>query len=310
MNNVLQIKKQIIDIIGYDSGWGCCDFGCEDGPAALSADTILQSLAASGVGAQWTGALGLKFLSDHASMDDKAKTLPHVLTALHRLHARVHDSVKQGRVPAVIGGDHSSAIGTFSGVTNALKAQGRFGLIWIDAHLDSHTPETSWQGKFGGWWHGQPVAALTGHGVPEFVALGGLMAKINPAHMSIIGAHSFEPAEKEYVERQRIRVYYLDEVHQRGFNTVFAEAMIRANQDTAGFGLSIDLDAFRPEDAPGVGAAEDTGMAAADVLPVLSGVGRHAAFRALEIVELNPHRDAAGKTAALAESLFKYIFKN
>lgn len=303
----MQNRKLLIDIIGYDCGWGCADYGCEDGPAKIDIAQILQATRHHNT--RWLGPLGIKSLGAHDVLDNKQKTLPLLQEALRRLAARAGDAAAAGRIPVTVGGDHSSAIATFSAVTAARGNAGRFGLIWMDAHMDAHTAETSYQGKWGGWWHGQPLAALTGQGLPAFTHLCGNMAKIRPEHVSIIGPHSFEPAEENYVKEKGIRVYQLAEVQQRGFKTVFAEALARATTGTDGFGLSIDLDGFRGADAPGVGTAEADGMGADEVLPILESLALHPLFQALEIVEFNPHNDIDHKTAQLVTRLFSSIFK-
>jgi arginase len=296
------------EIIGFDSGWGCRDWRCEDGPHALPADLILQSLNRADVSAKWRGPMGLKNLARHADMNTKEKSLPVVMEGLRRLSGLTRNAVEQGHIPVVIGGDHSSAVGTWSGAITGANAANAFGLIWLDAHLDAHTYATSGEGKWGGWWHGQPVAALTGHGIPEFVNMAAPGRKISPKHMSMIGIHSFEPAEKAYVERHGIRVYYLDEVKKRGFETVFAEALARASAGTKGFGLTVDIDCFHAEDAPGVGTPEGDGMRAAEVLPIIKSLARKPGFKALEIAEFNPHNDPDGRTARLVQKLIESTF--
>ncbi|MEZ0260456.1 MAG: arginase [Alphaproteobacteria bacterium] len=297
-----------VEVIGFDSGWGCRDFRTEDGPHQLRAHTCMATLRDCGVKPVWRGPLGLKFLGNHAELNTKEKTLPNTLASLRRLSGTVKRSVEQGNIPVVIGGDHSSAIGTWSGAVEATKSNGKFGLIWLDAHLDSHTYDTSYQGKWGGWWHGQPVTAILGHGLQQFRQLGGLQPKISAQHLSIIGPHSFEPAEEEFVRANGVRVYYLAEVEARGFKACYDEALARATTGTDAFGLTIDLDAFRPEDSPGVGSPEDKGLKAADVLPALRSIGWQKGFRALEIAEFNPHQDKGGKTVQLIEKLMENVF--
>jgi len=296
------------EIIGFDSGWGCANFRCEDGPTSVNASAILASLAANNVAAKWLGPLGLKFLGRHEDVKIKMDSLATVLTGLHRLSNTVRTSVENGNVPIVIGGDHSSAIGTWSGVVAAKKAHGKFGLIWVDAHMDCHTIETSYQGKWGGWWHGQPVTALTGHGLPDLQHVGGIVPKISPRNISIIGAHSYEPAEVAFAAREGIRVFFLEEVQQRGFKACFDEALARANDGTDAFGLTIDMDCFRPEDSPGVGSAEDTGLVAAEVVPILKSIARNPRFAALELAEFNPHQDKLNKTGQLIENIIESCF--
>lgn len=296
------------EIIGYDSGWGSRDYLCEDGPGAVSADQILHTLRHLGVNAKWRGPLGIKFLGRHDLLNTKEKTLPPLVEGLKRLFNHVKYAIENKCIPIVIGGDHSSAIGTWAGAASALHAHQNFGLIWLDAHLDAHTYETSCHGKWGGWWHGQPVSALIGHGLPELKKIGGIKPKISPKHMSIIGVHSFEQEEQDFVKRHNVRIYYLEEVEKRGFKAVYLEALQRATDGTAGFGLTVDLDCFDPHAAPGVGTAEDKGMNPTEVLPIIRSVARHPLFKALEIAEFNPHNDKGGKTRILLEKIIESAF--
>jgi arginase len=303
-----QDNRLTVDIIGYDSGWGSRDYGCEDGPLKFPYDQLIARLAQQDVRTDWHAPLGLKHLAVHDDLASKDMTLPVLQEGLRRLALRVATSAENRHIPLVIGGDHASAMGTWPAVVKAKKARENFGLIWIDAHLDAHTYKTSAEGKWGGWWHGQPIAALTGHGLPALTGICGQGPKLSPQHICIIGPHSFEPAEKAFVERHGIRVYYFDEVQKRGFKAVFAEALARARGGTEGFGLSIDLDGFAPEDAPGVATREEVGIMASEALPALRGIGRLPDFCALEIVEFNPHRDVDGKTARLMLDLITGIF--
>lgn len=297
-----------VEIIGYDCGWGCRDWRCEDGPAGVQPDEILRVLRDRDIAATWRGSLGLKSLGDHADVKTKSDGLPLLLESVRRLSDTVMNAARQGRIPVVIGGDHSSAIGTWSGLAAAKGSFGKFGLIWLDAHLDAHTLETSHQGKWGGWWHGQPVTALMGHGLAALQHVGGLAPKIAPQHLTLIGPHSFEPGEQDFVTRQKIRVHYLPETRARGFAACYAEALARATDGTEGFGLTIDLDAFRPEDAPGVGTTESEGLAAAEVLAAIRGIGRNPLFCGLEIAEFNPHQDRMNKTRQLIVNIIESVF--
>jgi len=297
-----------VDIIGYDSGWGCLNYKCEDGPTSLPVDAILHKLRHLGVEAKWRGPLGLKFLGKHDALNTKEKTLPLVVEGLRRLFSHVKVAVEKKTIPVVIGGDHTSAIGTWSGAATALKAQQKFGLIWLDAHLDAHTYETSKHGKWGGWWHGQPVSALIGEGLPELTGIGGLKAKLSPQHISMIGIHSFEPEEMEFAHKHGIKVYSLEEVTRRGFKAVYDEALQRATTGTDGFGLTVDIDCFNPEDAPGVGTPEVIGLDPAEVLPIMKAIARHPQFTALEIAEFNPHNDKNNKTRDLIGKILESVF--
>lgn len=297
-----------VEIIGYDSGWGCKDYGCEDGAEAVPIERALHTLRHLDIEARWRGTLSIKFLGKHEELTTKEKTLPLVIEANRRLFNHVKHAVENNHTPIVLGGDHSCAIGTWSGVVSAMEAAQNFGLIWMDAHLDAHTAESAHEGKWGGWWHGQPVSALIGEGMLNLRNLGGTEAKISPKHISLIGVRSFEPAEEEFIKKHGIRVFFMDEVKKRGFDAVFADALARATNGTKGFGISIDMDSFDPEEAPGVGSPEKDGLRSADVLPTLKALGRHALFRGLEVVEINPHKDKTGKTALLAKKIIDNVF--
>ncbi len=297
-----------IEFIGYDSGWGSREYGCEDGPAAILIEKLMLKLRHFGLDPLNRGTIAAKFLGKREEHNAKDKTLSHVVESCRRLCNHVRHAIEHGRMPVVFGGDHTSAIGTWSGVTGALKAHENFGLIWIDAHLDCHTNETSRSGKYGGWWHGQVITSLLGHNIHELSNVGGTCAKLSPQHISIIGAHSFEPEEKEFVEKHDIRVFDREEVRRRGFGAVFAEACERATAGTAGFGISIDLDVFDIDEAPGVGAPEDGGLTGDEVLPIIKSIARDPAFRALEIVEFNPHRDKDHKTRTLIDKIVSAVF--
>lgn len=304
----MQDESLKVEIIGYDSGWGCGNWGCEDGPLAVAADSLLQRLARQNVRAKWRGPLGIKFLGDHRAVSTKEEALPPLLTGVRRLAQTVKNAIENGHIPVVIGGDHTGALGTWSGASTAINSPKNFGLIWIDAHLDAHTPETAHEGKWGGWWHGQPVSALMGHGLMELKSVSGNFPKLSPQHMSMIGIHSFEPGEQEFVKRHNIRVYYLEEVQKRGFKAVFEESLQRATSGTGGFGLTIDLDGFCAEDAPGVGTPEGDGLKAVEVLPIVRSLAYHKGFKALEIAEFNPHNDKENRTALLIERLVESVF--
>lgn len=308
MTALINDNRRSVDIIGYDCGWGCANYACEDGPAHIPLDAVLHALRQGGFAPHWHGSLGIKALGSHAQLTTKEQTLPLLKEALDRLSQSTAESAGRQHIPLVFGGDHSSAIGTWSGIVHARHAHQRFGLVWIDSHLDCHTVATAHQGKWGGWWHGQPVAALLGHGLKDFTHLSDAAAKISASHLSIIGAHSYEPAETAFVEKMGVTVYTLDTVRKRGFAAVFAEAYERATKDTLGWGLSIDLDAFHPATAPGVGTDEADGMMPEEVLPVLRNTGSRPGFSGLEIAEFNPHRDKNHKTGNLIEKLIQNIF--
>ena len=217
----------------------------------------------------------------------------------------VNISLNNGDFPVTIGGDHSMAIGTWSAVTHHFKAQEKFGLIWIDAHMDSHTPETSGSGAY----HGMPLATLLGFGDPDLCSIFSSDAKLAPEHVCLIGIRSFEKAEKELLDKLGVKVFYMDDVKEHGISKIFHQALQIANNGTKAYGVSIDLDGFDPTDAPGTGSLEDDGILAQELLAELQNIKGDTRLKALEIAEYNHLLDKNEKTAILMRDIINNITK-
>lgn len=271
-------------------GAGALDPGCKDGPAAFRRywDRHSHSRYAVLSWEQMPEGLctGTTLLSTVASV---SRWLAGVTRRLAQ---------REGRF-VVIGGDHSCAIGTWSGVSEAMRPFGALGLIWIDAHMDMHVPETTHSGAV----NGMPVAALLGHGAPELIDLAGGRSAIDPRHVCLVGARSFEPEEIVFARKHGVRVIDMDEVTHRGVADALAEARAIAGGADAGFGVSLDLDAFDSVDAPGVGTPVPGGIRAHEFLDLWPDYIRDPACRGVEIVEYNPSRDQGERTIQLLGTL-------
>ncbi|MGR0115952.1 arginase [Ralstonia pseudosolanacearum] len=288
----------IIDLIGAAIGCGARDDGCKDGPRALLQAGAQQRLQTPDTHGGLVHGIELATPAGH-SRAARLAALPGVAGFSRALADATAHSVHEGHVPVVIGGDHSCAIGTWSGVASALRPAGPLGLIWIDAHLDSHTPQSSDSGAI----HGMPLAALLGHGARELTQVRDTHPKLLPQHVVVIGARSYEPAERALIDQLGVRVIDAAEVARSGLRAVMAEAIRIAAADTAAFGVTVDLDAFDPVVAPGVGSPEPGGLTGQDMTQALAACARHARFAAFELVEYNPRHDKGGITARLALDL-------
>lgn len=285
-----------IRAIGAASGWGAQDHGCMDGPDALRETGIVPRLLERGVPISWQETL--------RPAGDGIAPLPIVHELCARLAQEVAGIIADGGLPLVIGGDHSCAIGTWSGAWLAQREKGPLGLIWIDAHMDSHTPETTPSGAL----HGMPLAVLMGYGEPSLVNLVAPQPKLLPQHLCIVGVRSFEEGETELLKRLGVRVFFNEEVERRGLAAVLEEALEIVQSGTAGFGVSIDLDAINPSESPGVGSPATDGMHAGSLLHALRRLNRHPNLIAVELAEYNPYRDRGGLTAHQAEAILAALF--
>ncbi|MBI1326636.1 MAG: arginase [Alphaproteobacteria bacterium] len=280
--------------IGYDSGWGNKDYGCQDGPLALEKKLGVESIGAS-------------MLAQRAAYQTKESCLPLLLASLGLLKEAVTDALQKKEIPVVFGGDHTCAVATWSAVAEFYAGK-ECGLLWLDAHLDAHTAATAHEGKWGGWWHGMPIAALTGGEKDVFKDIAGGKQQIKPKNLEQIGIRSFEPAEEKYVQAHNIAVTYAQDIAAGGFVQCFHDKLERIVASTDIFGISIDLDGFDPRDVPGVGTPEEGGIRLAEALETLKDLGRHEKLVAVEIVEFNPHHDENNKTLDAIEKLLDTIF--
>lgn len=290
-----------ITFIGSASGWGAQIRGTEQGPTALKESGVLSSLTFSWT---WKETLYPLKTTQEITLSPGIATFPYIKDICVRIARSVDHTLQNQEFPVVIGGDHGIAMGTWAGVVHALKAKEKFGLIWLDAHMDAHTMETTPSQAY----HGMPVAALLGFGDHALVNLLETGPVLNPAHVCLIGIRSFEEGEAALLERLGARIYDMDDVRSRGFESIFEEALAYVKQGTEGFGLSIDMDGFDPEEAPGVGTPEPHGLKAAEVIPALCLLQNDPSFKALEIVEYNPERDKDNKTLSLVQNLLSTIF--
>jgi arginase len=272
-----------VQIIGAAWGLGGAEPGCAEAPEAL-APLLEARLETCGIEARVGPMLR------PAAGERRKQAAVSRLCGL--LAAAVADCLRAGRLPCVLGGDHSCAGGTWSGVARTLH--GELGLVWIDAHMDSHTPGTSHTGRL----HGMPLAWLLGQ---DDDPLYGLSAGVlNPGQVALVGVRSFEPEEAARLAALGVRVFHMEEVRRRGLQPVLAQALAIARAGTQGFGISIDLDVVAPDEAPGVGTPVAGGMAGKDLAQALSGIGGRPDLLAVELVEYAPRLDPDGRSARVA----------
>lgn len=225
------------------------------------------------------------------------QAMAEVASFSESLAAKVRASIQAHRFPVVVGGDHSCAIGTWSGVASAIP--GDLGLIWIDAHMDSHTPETTETGAI----HGMPLASLLGYGDSRLTGVLSSKPKLKPENLALIGVRSFEQGEEALLDQLGVRVFKMTEVRARGFQNCFDQALSIASGNGRSFGVSLDLDGFDPKEVAATGVLCPDGLFVKEVKEALAGLRGHAQLVGLEIVEYNPALDVDGRTFECIVSL-------
>lgn len=281
--------KRQYHVIGACSCWGAQIHACERGPEDLVEGLVFERLLKKGISIREVEMLYPDKLARNENIP-LANTLPLIRDFNLQVVQAVRKAIKNNSFPIVIGGDHSVAIGTW----NAFDVP--FGLIWIDAHLDAHTPKTTPSGAY----HGMPIAALLGFGPPEMAHLLKKQPVIKPQNLAFIGVRSFEEGETALLKGLNVKIYFMEEVEKRGLKAILPEAIAHVTRDVHHYGVSLDLDAFSVEEAPGVGSPEKGGIRKNELLPLLSQIGKDQRLIGFELVEFNPDRDIDYKTRELA----------
>jgi arginase len=209
-------------------------------------------------------------------------------------------AVREERFPLVLGGDHSVAAGTIAGVSNAYRQQEKkIGVIWVDAHADMNTPETSPSGNV----HGMPLACCIGEGPAELTGILGYAPKVEPRNVVLVGIRDVDLSERSGVRASGVNAFTMRDIDERGMRDVMEEALVLAGADTAGVHLSLDMDAVDPDEAPGVGTPVRGGITYREAHLAMEIVCDSGQLTSMEVVEVNPVLDSANRTALLAVEL-------
>ncbi|HSW69476.1 MAG TPA: arginase [Gammaproteobacteria bacterium] len=289
-------NNKSIHLLGYASGLAGATPGSAEGPRTIKNSSYLSILTDHGLILKWENLIQSKRQNE--------SVLSQVIQLCSEL-AESSAKLSEDKKPfVVLGGDHTSAIGTWSGVVHAKRKEGPVGLIWIDAHMDSHTPKTSLTGNL----HGMPLASLLGQGEKSLTQLCDDLPKFLPENICLIGIRSYEEGEACLLKDLNVKIFYMDEVKQRGMKAVLADAIKIVTRNTIGYGLSVDIDSMDPHDAPGTGVPEPNGISANDLCDALKGLAADSRLIGAEIVEFDPTRDFEHKTEKLVMKLISTIY--
>jgi arginase len=208
--------------------------------------------------------------------------------------------MSDGRTPLVLGGDHSIAVGTLSGVSKYFHdADRKIGLLWMDAHADMNTPESSPSGNV----HGMPLACCVGVGPEAMTRIFGFAPKVDPENVALVGIRDVDLLERGVVRDTRVRAFTMRDIDERGMRAVMDEAIAIVSNGTAGFHLSLDMDFVDPEYAPGVGTPVRGGVTYREAHLAMELICDAARMVSMEVVEVNPVIDEVNRTADLAVEL-------
>jgi arginase len=232
--------------------------------------------------------------------EKRAKYLQEIAETCQDIAKTVEKSLTEGFLPVVLGGDHSIAAGVAAGVAGHFrKDKKQIGYLWLDAHGDMNTPDSSPSGNI----HGMPLAAIMGYGADELVNLGGFKPKAEPGNIVIVGARDLDAQERRIVKKSGIHVFTMRDIDERGMREVMADALKYAMDDTDGIAVSLDMDFVDPADAPGVGTPVRGGVTYREAHLAMEMIADSEAMVSLEVVEINPILDEHNRTALLGVEL-------
>src|SRR5271169_6577805 len=299
------ISSRKIVVIGVPLDLGQSRRGVDMGPSAVRVAGLEARLEALGHVVEDAGNIAVAIPEQKKEGSPNAKYLKEI-TATCTKHAElVLKTLEAGRVPVVLGGDHSVAAGTVAGVAEFYRRQNqKIGLIWIDAHTDINTPDSSPSGNV----HGMPLAAIMGLGPPELSNIFDFSPKVTPENCVLVGVRDIDAIEKENVRKTGIHVFTMRDIDERGMRTVMEEALRAAGRGTAGYHISLDMDWVDPEDAPGVGTPVRGGATYREAHLAMEILADHGRLLSFEVVEVNPVIDEHNRTAELAVELICSAF--
>jgi arginase len=228
--------------------------------------------------------------------DPHVKYLEPIVQVSELLANAVTEALQTGEFPLILGGDHSIALGSITGVA---RVHHDIGIIWVDAHGDFNTPETTPSGNI----HGMVLSALVGLGHPQLTGVGGWSQKINPETIVIVGARDLDPEEQILLREHKVHVFTMTDIDQRGMSEVMQEAVTIAGKASDGIHLSLDMDSLDPKEAPGVGTPVRGGLTYREAHLALELIAASGLLVSMDAVEVNPILDRENATAHLAVEL-------
>ena len=294
------MARSHIAIIGVPLDLGQGRRGVDMGPSAVRVANLHARIGSLGYVVEDLGNVPVDQAESSPEGHPHAKYLPQIAATCERLAALVNETLARGNFPLVLGGDHSVAVGTASGASQHFRERGgKIGLIWLDAHADMNTPESSPSGNV----HGMPLACIAGMGSPELTEIFAYRPKVDPRNIAIVGLRDVDQLEKPHVRNSGVRAFTMRHIDERGLRCVMEEAIRLASDGTAGIHVSLDMDFVDPRDAPGVGTPVRGGATYREAHLAMEMICDSGRMVAMEVVEVNPVIDESNRTADLAVEL-------
>jgi arginase len=294
------MRHSQITILGVPLDLGASRRGVDMGPSALRLAGLNTRLESLGYEVADLGNISVAQQESTPTGLHIAKYLPQIAKTCSTLAEAVERIVSSEKFPLVLGGDHSIAVGTVAGVSHAfLRREKKVGLVWVDAHPDMNTPETSPSGNV----HGMPLACCIGKGPAELTDIFGYAPKVEARNVVLVGLRDVDLSERGPIHDSGVNAFTMRDIDERGLKSVMQEAIQLAGRETDGFHLSFDMDVLDPDEAPGVGTPVRGGMTYREAHLAMETICDSARMVSMDLVEVNTVLDVANRTAQLAVEL-------
>jgi len=294
------IPKENVSIIGFPMDLGADRRGVDMGPSALRIAGLQVKLEALGYKVEDNGDIKIEIMERQKIKNPKLKYLDEILKTSKLLAEKIEKVLEKGDFPLCIGGDHSMALGTISGIASYCKKRKmRLGVIWIDAHSDMNTDKTSPSGNI----HGMPLAALLGLGCDELVNFLGFSPKLHPENCALIGIRSIDETEKINIKKLKVPIYTMNDIDKLGIHRIIAKVLKQFREKVDHIHISFDLDSVDPLVAPGVGTPIPGGLSYREAHLLMETIAECGCMSSIEIAEVNPILDHKNQSAVFTAEL-------
>ena len=295
----------IIRVLGVPMDLGSGRRGVDMGPSAIRIAGISERLKELGNKIIDDGDIDIKNMEELRVGDTRVRYLKEISRASKLLAKQTEAMMAKGHFPLILGGDHSIAVGTISGIAAfAKRKRKKIGVLWVDAHGDMNTPSTSPSGNV----HGMPLASLLGYGPHDLKSVGGDFKKVDPDNVALVGVRSLDDGERKFIEQTGVHVYTMPDIDRQGIHRIMKKAIANITNGTEYVHVSFDLDAVDPTIAPGVGTPVKGGLDYREAHLIMESMCEAKVMTSLELVEVNPILDEQNRSAEFAVELVQSGF--
>ncbi|MEO8398232.1 MAG: arginase [Ignavibacteriaceae bacterium] len=293
-------QTKTVNLIGFPMDLGADRRGVDMGPSAVRIANIQDKLEKLGYKVIDSGDINIQIMEKQKIINPKLKYLNEILKTSKILASRVEKALEKNQFPLCLGGDHSMALGSIAGISSYCRKNNlELGVIWIDAHPDMNTEETTPSGNI----HGMPLAASLGIGHEKLVNFYGFSPKVKPENCALIGIRSIDPLERVRIKKLNLQVYTMSDVDKIGIHRIISRVLKQFKEKVDHIHVSFDLDSVDPSFAPGVGTPIPGGLSYRETHLLMEAIAECGCMSSLEVTEVNPILDNKNKSAVFASDV-------